>query len=447
LVFLDRSLRYEAEDLVAIFGALEGEDEVIVGMDPSPEKLFKGYAVFTVTDGVIDGLSGRANQDLRLAIIRKWAEAAAPIEKRTPTKLIEDIQLREPSPKRGPINALFDQGDLLLDGPDHRHVLKAALAAARQRVVIHSTFITVDGWTTVLPMLLGAAARGTSVQIFWGQADDKTENSSSRNAAEALKAAVAEAGRSDQIVVHPFTTDSHAKILFGDDGSGRWSAVIGSCNWLASDFESFEASIKLRDPVLVGETIKHVAALSLGSEGVWHNTAGDLTALGRRIACQPRGNGRTAPVRLLLAPDHSELVLEARDRAEKRIMVTSHRIGLAGKPLVILPALAAAHAKRVASALYYGRPTGLVSGIDAAGLTTEFARKGVDIRPVHRPRLHSKTLAWDDNALAVTSQNWLSADPSETALRREIGVFVELNKIADTFIRRFEHAKLLNSAA
>ena len=113
--------------------------------------------------------------------------------------------------------------------------------------------------------------------------------------------------------------------------------------------------------------------------------------------------------------------------------------------MVILPALAAAHAKQVKSELYFGRPTGVLSGVDAAGLTAEFARKGVDIRPVHRPRLHSKTLAWDDDALAVTSQNWLSADPSEGALRREIGVFVELNKIADTFIRRFEHAKSINS--
>jgi cardiolipin synthase A/B len=67
-------------------------------------------------------------------------------------------------------------------------------------------------------------------------------------------------------------------------------------------------------------------------------------------------------------------------------------------------------------------------------------RNGVGIQPVHQPRLRAKVLAWDDDALAATSPNWLSADASETAIRREIGVFVEMNRLADTFVRRFEHA-------
>lgn len=58
-----------------------------------------------------------------------------------------------------------------------------------------------------------------------------------------------------------------------------------------------------------------------------------------------------------------------------------------------------------------------------------------------QPRLHAKILAWDDDSLAVTSQNWLSADPSDVARLSEIGVFVESNRIADYLIRRFEHAR------
>jgi hypothetical protein len=95
----------------------------------------------------------------------------------------------------------------------------------------------------------------------------------------------------------------------------------------------------------------------------------------------------------------------------------------------------------VKAQLYYGRPTGVLSGVDAAGLAMEFARQGVAITPIHYPRLHAKILAWDDNAIAVTSQNWLSADPAEGALRREIGIFVESNKVADWVIGRFEHAR------
>jgi cardiolipin synthase A/B len=36
---------------------------------------------------------------------------------------------------------------------------------------------------------------------------------------------------------------------------------------------------------------------------------------------------------------------------------------------------------------------------------------------------------------------WLSADPADAALYREIGVLVEVPRIADAFIRRFEHAR------
>jgi len=36
---------------------------------------------------------------------------------------------------------------------------------------------------------------------------------------------------------------------------------------------------------------------------------------------------------------------------------------------------------------------------------------------------------------------WLSADPADAALYREIGVLVEAPRIVDAFIRRFEHAR------
>jgi cardiolipin synthase A/B len=279
-----------------------------------------------------------------------------------------------------------------------------------------------------------------SVQVFWGHDDDANGNSSSREACDALRAAISAEGRADDIVVHPFTTGSHAKLLIADDGQGGWTAVVGSCNWLSADFESFDASLHMRDPEVVGELIGHLAALSVGPDGIWNRTAGDLTVLGRTVKCLPQPAGRVARIRTLLAPDHADLVLDARDRSIRRMLVASHRIGITGRPMTIVPALSAAQTKGVAVSLYYGRPTGFLSAADAAGLAIEMKRKGVDIRPIHQPRLHAKVLAWDDDALAVTSLNWLSADPSESAYRREIGFLVEMNKLADTFMRRFDHA-------
>ena len=110
--------------------------------------------------------------------------------------------------------------------------------------------------------------------------------------------------------------------------------------------------------------------------------------------------------------------------------------------MVLLPALTAAKENGVVSTLYYGRTTGPFSGSDAAELTQQFRKQEIEITPIHRPRLHAKVFGWDDDALAVSSLNWLSADPPENAPLREIGVFVEASMITDFLIRRFEYARL-----
>lgn len=439
LVYLDRTLAHQTEDMSAIFAALAGEDEVIVGMEPNPEPLFEGYAMIKVKGGSIEGLPPRASEELRRAILSKVAEIYPNEQKKTEPR-VEGVDRAIEAPSRQ-IQGLFEQRDLILDGAGHRSALHRVLDTATDLVVIHSTFISSNGWRDLLPRLIGTAARGAKIHVLWGQSDDQNESSSSRKEAVAFRAEVERRGRADQIIVHSFTTGSHAKLLLSDDGKGHWSCIVGSCNWLSTDFESYEASINVRDPVIVGELLGHIATMSYAHDGIWTQTAANFTALGRRLASMPRGPGRTAKIRLLLAPDHASLVLVARDAARKRIVVTSHRLGIASKPIVIVPALAAYRENQVACSLFYGRATGALTNLDTAALTRELAKSGVTPRPVFRPRLHAKVLAWDDDALAVTSQNWLSADPADTAYRREIGVFVEQNKLSDTFIRRFDLAR------
>ena len=440
LVIMDWSEQHQREDLPELFAALEGDNETIVRVDPSYEKPVERYGLVTFTDGVLEGLPGRAKPELRAAILAKAVEAWRQVRgARAALPPVTEPQMAAAQHTLAP--ALFDQSDLIVDGADHRTVLERTLRQARNTVIIHSTFISEAGADSILPKLVDAASRGIKTHVLWGPDDDKTTTSSTRDAVKRLQEAVQGAGRAEHIIVHPFTTRSHAKLLVGDDGHGRWFAIVGSCNWLSSDFDSFEVSVRLRDPVVVAQCMAHLAALSLGPPGIWHEWAVEFSVLARSIARMPRSAGRTVPMQLLLSPDHAELVLKARDEARRRIVVTSHRIGLAGRPMVIIPSLAAAKAKKIGVELYYGRPTGVLSGIDAASLAVEFAREGVNIKPVHKPRLHAKILAWDDNSLAVTSQNWLSADPAEGARRREIGVFVQSNRVADYLLRRFEHAR------
>ncbi|MGC2779769.1 MAG: phospholipase D-like domain-containing protein, partial [Bradyrhizobium sp.] len=244
--------------------------------------------------------------------------------------------------------------------------------------------------------------------------------------------------RSDAITVHIFSTRSHSKIVVSDDGRGGWFAALGSCNWLGSPFESFEVSVKIRDPAFCGRIIRHLATMSMGREAVWHQLASDITILGRRIEKMPRTLERTVPMKILLAHDHAALALEASIKAKQRLFVTSHRIGVAGRPMIILPALAAARANGVAADLYFGKGTDTLTGVSAGELMMDLGPSGVKLRPVYTPRLHAKLLAWDDDSLAITSQNWLSADPADNAALRELGIFINAPKVADQVIRMFK---------
>ena len=51
----------------------------------------------------------------------------------------------------------------------------------------------------------------------------------------------------------------------------------------------------------------------------------------------PRPPGRTTRLRVLLAPDHADLVLDARDRSTQRMVVTSHRNRHRGKATDYFP--------------------------------------------------------------------------------------------------------------
>lgn len=444
VIHLDGSPIHSGGDLSEVFTAIEGEDELIVGVDRSTDKLVERYAVVSVRDELIEGLPARASNGLRNLIWARAKEVAAATtsQQKIPVQIreveqhaVDDEEVWVSSP------ALYEHDDIIIDGEAHETALDRLIRNATERLIIHSTFITEARADALLPKLLGAAAKGVSIDIFWGQDDVNSSISSSRVAAERLQSLVAREGRLDSIIVHPFSTNSHAKIAVADNGKGRWVALIGSCNWLASDFSSFETSIRLRDPVLVGQLIRRLAGLAKGRPGLWHDAAIEMTVLGRRVERLLRGNGRTVPMRLLFGSDHAKLALEARNRAEKRIFALSHRLGIAGRPVTLLPMLGAVRAKNVDARAYYGRRTGPLSGVDGAGMAREFAAEGVAIQPVHKPRLHAKVLGWDDDALAISSLNWLSADPKDSEPCREIGVLIEAPRIADNFIRVFENAR------
>lgn len=443
VVRIDGASAHTVSNLSEVFSAIEGEDELIVGVDRGVEKLSERYAIVTVRGGVIEGLPARASPQLRMLVATAAeavkAEAVSDVIDgpsalaSASNQAIEALQMRD---------AVFDSADVVIDGEEHARVFQRLITSATQRLIIHSTFISEDRVQTLLPLLIKAAERGARVDILWGQDDIGTTTRSSQVVAAQLRAQVKSAGWETSIRVHPFSTNSHAKIVVADTGKGSWNALIGSCNWLASNFTSFETSMRLRDHFLVGSLLRKLAGLARGRPGVWNELAVELTVLGGRVMEQPSVGGRKVPMRLLYGSEHARLVLEARDMARERLFVLSHRIGLSAHPVALLPALAAVEANGITASFYYGRTTGPLSGAAAADLVREFSKKGLEIRPIHRPRLHAKVLGWDRNMLAISSLNWLSADPSEAAPDREIGVLVDAPNVAENFLTRFESAQV-----
>jgi cardiolipin synthase A/B len=100
--------------------------------------------------------------------------------------------------------------------------------------------------------------------------------------------------------------------------------------------------------------------------------------------------------------------------------------------------MAAAENRSLDVKIYLGQPGAEGDGVRAADMTIEAAGAGVRIEPIYQPRVHAKILAWDNDFVVISSQNWLSADPSESNPRGEMGVFLHAPGAGRRVIERFQ---------
>lgn len=432
----------DVEDLSEIFNAIQGQDEFIVGVYPNPSRLVQSFGLITVRQDNIEGMPRKASSAFVKLVNAAFNDARAEAERKVGNRVIlpavpviaEPIQMT-------PRTASFDQSDLIYDGKRHREIMEATFKGARERVIVHSTFIT-ENVSDRLPLILSAAGRGVRIDVFWGQEEKDVGQNSTQSAVEYIKREIAGTGKRDLIRIHPFTTSSHAKFLIADDRTNGWIGLLGSCNWMASSFESFDASVRLRDYGLLAELTNALSIMSHSRLGIWTDTSQDLATLSRRIAGIPERGGRKARMKLLYTGDHSEIPMIARKEAQERIFVTSHQLGVAGRAVTILPLMSALKEKKLSVVTYYSKTVGNLSGFDAAAITREYAQQGVNVTPISKPRLHAKVLGWDNDHLTISSFNWLSVDPNEQKPMRELGVQIESNRVAENFIQTLENAKL-----
>jgi hypothetical protein len=443
IVWLEASSAVFQEEPRAIFSALLEEDETIVDVDAAGDRLADRVALVLVRNGKVEGLP-RSASELEKAVLDAASKASGVTSSSEtltvkPSVVARRIDEIVPTPRQ----ISFQSSDVILGGEAHERAFVNLLKRARHRVIIHSTFVSQSSLDFAMPLIVDAARRGVRVDILWGQNEDKPQVHATRELLATAREKLEALSLDSLVTIHPFSTNSHAKILIADDGQlGRDIAIVGSCNWLYSGFKSFEASIRLRDPEVVADVLDIVADLSRGRDGVWKPITVELATLAREVRGRPRLAGARTEGCLVLGAQHGHFVRQARDSARKRIFVSSHRLGLAAKQAIIIPAMAAARDRRgVETQVFFGRPTGNLTGEMAAGMTLDVGKAGVQVRSVHEPHLHAKILAWDDDFAVVTSQNWLSSDPGESFPLQEIGVYLKGNRVADNVITTFLNAR------
>ncbi|WP_233828878.1 phospholipase D-like domain-containing protein [Paraburkholderia sp. ZP32-5] len=442
LVWLEPREVEAFDDTTGVLAALFDDDEKFVSVEPSSERMVERFAIASVRNDAVEGLPARAPDEL-FELVRNAARSA-------PIKPAGSQSPRIPSGQgvsisnraaEIPFDAIFRSGDLVLGGQAHKEALHQALDRARHRIIIHSTFITQSGFETIRSLLNGAVARGAIIDVLWGQDDDKADTVTSAMIVTKLRDEIDREGMSSALRVHRFSTRSHAKLLVCDDGrADRMFAIVGSCNWLSSNFQNYEASVRFADPQVVATILEQLADLSRGHDRHWTELTSEMARLAAEARRQRPPSGSKAKVAIVLGPQHAQFGRLARDEAVSRIFVTSHKLGAAIRTAVIVPAITAVEEKNIDVKVYYG--VGAADASTNAALTQSGARDGLNVQLIEEPRLHAKILAWDDDSVLITSQNWLSADPGDSKLRKEIGVYVRAQGVARDVIDNFEASRV-----
>ena len=142
----------------------------------------------------------------------------------------------------------------------------------------------------------------------------------------------------------------------------------------------------------------------------------------------------THRLKLLADHDHYACVTGARDHARTRIVIGCDLWGLAAETSVLVPMERAAELGRRVH-LMYQRPSKRLSEEGRIPDADVARKRGLFIE--QRTKLHGKFLLWDQEALAVTSFNWMSTVvDGARAKSAELGVLIEGPGLGLEFARK-----------
>jgi phosphatidylserine/phosphatidylglycerophosphate/cardiolipin synthase-like enzyme len=414
------------------------DDEQLLDIDATQEQRTQEVAIVRIHSGEVEGLPRDRELPELLERIRAGIESvhsgvALPKQARRAPQTSTASELQRHKIR-------IESQDLLIGGDAHRQALEAIFARATSRIILHSTFIGEKVFRDFLPLMRSAVKRGVQIDILWGQdpVDGKTRAiPPTADVIRTLNSDPQISALADRLHLHELSTRSHAKVILADVGRrGDYIALVGSCNWLASNLNSIEVTFRVRAPAVVAEVVQCLSNLLYASDGTAHELALALLRITRSLKRRPSPDNPNATAQLVVGTQHQSCVRQARDRARRRLFVMSHRLSELVTPAILVPfARAQARAqRRLTATALYGRLQDEVIASTVQRIEQQARADGVVLKRIRDPRIHAKVLAWDSDSIVVSSQNWLSADPMEVTLATELGIAVESRGIADQLV-------------
>ncbi|MDQ0125517.1 phosphatidylserine/phosphatidylglycerophosphate/cardiolipin synthase-like enzyme [Pseudomonas lini] len=336
--------------------------------------------------------------------------------------------------------------NIISGGEQHRQHLFDSIKNAHTRLIIHTTFINPSTAEEIFVELLESGKKRVKVDILWGQTEPGEANKVQQynelvHAIEKFQQRINSEGLSTQINFHTTPTGSHSKFIVTDSADGSWSLTVGSCNWLSSGFNRFEASVQIRDSILVSDCLNIASDLATGRYGVANMLSRDLAMEASRIyktaESIPPSGGNTVEAQILTSAEHHAAIKQASESVVDSFFICSHRFSFAAERPILTPLIAARKANPDLSIrVAYGRSSGAMKNKDAKSVNDELQSLGFKITKADDPQIHAKFVIWDDTNLIVSSLNWLSAS-SKGHDFSELGVYLSGANFGDKLMNSF----------
>lgn len=380
---------------------------------PSAQYARIGIAFDEVQTGLPSGAPMALRQSLldASALVVEGEATAYP----TKTQLANDVAWDDLGPD-----------DLVVGGAAHLTMLREILETARSTVVIHSCFISPHTIQDLLPDLERAARRRVRIELLWGLHGDPESDEPSKKVADTIAVlATLPPGAKGRVNLSPESSGSHAKVIIYDDRVTRkWVTVVGSCNFLSTDYDWLEVSLRTRSVLFATRLLSRLLTSQLPSVGKWSGTARRLNAVWSDLRQQSRvqGESGTHTISLVTDRDHYACITRARDKARHDIEIVCDLYGLAAETSVLVPMQTAAE-RGVKVRLQYSRPSKFLLQEGNVPSAEEIGKRGIKIEQAED--VHAKYIGWDDDDVVISSFNWMATSVESTrAGCAEVGALV-----------------------